>query len=471
MGDGHNSGPPKLNQAVIDRYRCPERLVTIALAGELSTDMGYFRFGPDVTCYGKSSVGFRAAQAGDELFDTMQGVRISGSTVNLPFSPTEVINNLRCERFSAHLRIHCRSGNLNPLLRRAYYFVRPLLPVSIRKHLQTVPLRNWQELVFPNWPVDFTVDNLLEKLVMLSLKTQKITELPFIWFWPDNSPSCLVMTHDVETKTGVELCPWLVETNERFGINASFQFIPEKRYAAPHALMESIRKRGFEIGIHDLNHDGDLFLNRDKFVRRAEKINRYGREYGARGFRSGAMYRNQDWYDALDFQYDMSVPNVAHLDPQRGGCCTVMPYFIGKILELPVTLIQDYQLFNFMNDYSIDLWKRQIELIMERHGLIHFITHPDYMVCERARKTYIQLLQHISRLRDERKIWMARPQDVNDWWRQRALMSLTMREGRWTISGLDSERARICYASMRNDRLAYGSQPQAERGPDVADIA
>ena len=47
------------------------------------------------------------------------------------------------------------------------------------------------------------------------------------------------------------------------------------------------------------------------------------------------MYRNQEWYDVFEFSYDMSVPNVAHLEPMRGGCCTVMPYFIGKIVELP----------------------------------------------------------------------------------------------------------------------------------------
>jgi len=72
------------------------------------------------------------------------------------------------------------------------------------------------------------------------------------------------------------------------------------------------------------------------------------------------MYRNQDWYDSFDFSYDMSAPNVAHLDPMRGGCCTVMPYFIGKILELPVTTSQDYTLFHMLNDYSIDLWKQQL---------------------------------------------------------------------------------------------------------------
>jgi len=382
--------------------------------------------------------------------------------LNLPFNPTQVIDNLRWEQFSAHLRLHCPSGNLNAVARAAYYFVRPVLPVAVRKRMQKISLRDWPKLMFPKWPVDCTVENLLEKLVMLSLRTERDTELPLIWFWPNDAPSCLMMTHDVETRTGVELCSWLMDTNQRFGITASFQFIPEKRYAAPQVVMENIQERGFEIGVHDLSHDGDLYGNWDKFARHAEKINRFGREYGARGFRSGAMYRNQDWYHALDFQYDMSVPNVAHLDPQRGGCCTVMPYFIGKILELPVTVIQDYQLFHFMDDYSIDLWKRQIELIMEKYGLIHFITHPDYMISERARSTYVQLLQHISRLRDEHKIWIARPRDVNDWWRQRAQWWLTMRDGRWTVDGRDSQRARVRYASIQNGRLVYRAERHTE---------
>ena len=87
----------------------------------------------------------------------------------------------------------------------------------------------------------------------------------------------------------------------------------------------------------------------------------------------------------LNFPYDTSVPNVAHLDPQRGGCCTVMPYFVGKLVELPVTVTQDYSLFHILNDYSINLWKQQIELVLENHGLINVIVHPDYSLPPRER--------------------------------------------------------------------------------------
>ncbi len=141
----------------------------------------------------------------------------------------------------------------------------------------------------------------------------------------------------------------------------------------------TLRRRGFEVNLHDLNHDGQLFHANRSSCNAPRQINRYARELGCRGFRSGAMYREQHWFDAFDFSYDMSVPNVAHLEPQRGGCCTVMPYFVGDLLELPLTTTQDYSLFHILGDYSTALWREQIELIVARNGLVSFIAHPDYL--------------------------------------------------------------------------------------------
>ena len=131
-------------------------------------------------------------------------------------------------------------------------------------------------------------------------------------------------------------------------------------------------------------------------LRRAQRINAYGREYEAKGFRAAVLYRNLDWYDALEFSFDMSVPNVAHVDPQRGGCCTVMPYFVGDILEIPLTTIQDYALFHLLNEYSLDLWKAQTALIMEKNGLVSFIVHPDYVIEKRAQDIYRDLLAFLA---------------------------------------------------------------------------
>ena len=57
-----------------------------------------------------------------------------------------------------------------------------------------------------------------------------------------------------------------------------------------------------------------------------------------------------------------------------------------------VTTIQDYSLFHILNEYSIDFWKRQIELILQGHGLVSFIVHPDHILEKRARATYAELL-------------------------------------------------------------------------------
>src|SRR5262249_140382 len=158
-----------------------------------------------------------------------------------------------------------------------------------------------------------------------------------IWFWPGGAPSCLIMTHDVETSAGRDFTFKLMDLDDAYGIKASYQVIPEKRYDIPNEYVSQIKSRGCEFNIHYLNHDGQLYSERTAFARRAAEINSYVHQYQTQGFRARAMYRKQDWYDVFEFSYDMSVPNVAHLEPFRGGCCTVMPYFIGKILELPLT--------------------------------------------------------------------------------------------------------------------------------------
>jgi hypothetical protein len=213
--------------------------------------------------------------------------------------------------------------------------------------------------------------------------------------------------------------------------------------------------RGFEVNVHDLQHDGRLYADRQEFLRRADRINHYVREFEAEGFRSGILYRNADWYDAFAFSYDMSIPNVAHLDPQRGGCCTVMPYFIGKIVELPLTCSQDYTLFQILDDYSIDLWKKQIALIRENHGIISFIVHPDYVIDERAQETYKALLCHLAALRADGSVWTALPRDVAKWWRERSNLELVQENGEWRVEGPGKERARVGYASLAGDAVTY----------------
>ena len=439
------------NDSLVQYYRCPDHFAQVNTIEPLSERSGYFEFGAGSTCYGRCSGPAPHHSPAGALPDVLSNVLTGGKAVYLPFDLKEVADNLRFELYPEGVGSSIESKMLAP----AYYLVRPLLPTSVRKHMQRWHLRDWEHLPFPHWPVDTTVDQMFEQTMLLSLRAHAVDKIPFIWFWPEGATSCAIMTHDVETASGVRSCPYLMDMEDAHGIKGSFQIIPESRYEVTDDFLNSIRRRGFEVVIHDLNHDGKLFRDKDQFLERAQRINSYGQRFRASGFRAAVLYRKQLWFDALDFSYDMSVPNVAHLDPQRGGCCTVMPYFVGKILELPVTTTQDYTLFNILEDYSMDLWKKQIDLIMKKHGLISVIVHPDYVGGSEEQIVYEALLAHLAKLKSEKGIWIATPGEVDLWWRQRAEMKLVEDDLGWHIEGPGSERARIAYASEKDGRISY----------------
>ena len=429
-------------------------MASFGTSNALLPDEGYFAFGGAVA-YGRRGGGPVSAAPDSRLDDAAGSVLSRGGAVILPFDLSEVVTNLREERYR-----QSASGTLERLTKAAavqdaYYFLRPALPVAIRRHLQRVRLMGWEQIAFPRWPVDTSVDVLMRRTLALILRHSGQRSIPFVWFWPEGAPSCAVMTHDVEGPVGGAFCGSLMDLDDSFGIKSAFQIVPEMPGQSAGGLVDRVRGRGFEVNLHDLNHDGYLFDNRPQFLERAAQINRYTRALRCNGFRSGAMYREQQWFGAFEFSFDMSVPNVAHLEPQRGGCCTVMPYFVGKILELPLTTTQDYSLFHILGEYSTAMWKQQIDLIRAMNGFISFIIHPDYLVEPRAREVYVALLGHLQHLREDGKVWMALPSEVDRWWRNRCQMTVVANGRSWKIEGPDAHRARIAYASLDGDRVTY----------------
>jgi hypothetical protein len=440
-------------QLLTDHFRCPETDTEFHVAGDLSERPGFFRLGSD-TLFGQCSSYRPSNSDATQLPDVSDSISVSDAHVALPFDAAQVVDNLRLERY-ASTSSRGRSLQAKSASRSLYYMLRPALPMAIRKRFQKLYLRDWEQLFFPRWPVDLTVEHLFQRLLVLLMKSQGLTRIPFVWFWPDGAQSCTIMTHDVETPAGRDFCGQLMDLNDSFGIKGSFQLVPEDRYDVSESFLASMRSRGFEINVQDLNHDGQLFNDHDQFLQRAARINSYAKRFGSKGFRSAVLYRNPNWFSALDFSYDISIPNVAHLDPQRGGSCTVFPYFIGDILELPVTTTQDYSLFHIFGDYSIQLWRKQIALIQEAHGLISFIAHPDYLIDDDSRRVYTELLAYLSELRAQNETWIAPPGDVADWWKLRSKLQLNKVGSSWRIEGPGRERARLAYAVLDGDSVSY----------------
>ena len=72
---------------------------------------------------------------------------------------------------------------------------------------------------------------IFENLLVASLKAHGLSKIPFIWFWPEGFNSCVIMTHDVETKTGRDFCSKVIKMNRS---ERNQKFVPDYPRGAVH---------------------------------------------------------------------------------------------------------------------------------------------------------------------------------------------------------------------------------------------
>jgi hypothetical protein len=251
-------------------------------------------------------------------------------------------------------------------------------------------------------------------------------EPPKAWAgWPGDKDFAFVLTHDVEGLRGLERCRALAELNRDFGFRSSFNFVPEGEYETPRELRDWLRRNGFEVGLHDLEHDGLLYDSRSAFRAGAQKINEYLKSWEAVGFRSAFMHHNLEWLQDLNILYDGSSFDTDPFEPQPDAVDTIFPFVYqgkkGAYVEMPYTLAQDFTLFVLLKEKTIDLWKRKIDWIVERRGMVLLDTHPDYMSfrgrpsrSEYRIELYTELLSYV-RSRYEGRFWHVLPRQLAEY--------------------------------------------------------
>ena len=241
--------------------------------------------------------------------------------------------------------------------------------------------------------------------------------------WPGGKQFALVLTHDVDTAAGQERCLQLRDLEQSLSFRSSFNFVPE-RYPVSAEILDSLRKSGFEIGVHGLNHDGKLYSSRKIFSERAAKINNYLKEWGAVGFRSPSMHHNLEWIHELNINYDCSTFDTDPFEPQSDGVRTIFPFWVNgpegrRILEIPYTLSQDFSLFILLKNTTIDIWKNKLDWIADCQGMAVVNVHPDYLSFDAAKESYQEysdryysdFLCHVrTQYRDQ--YWLALPSEV-----------------------------------------------------------
>jgi hypothetical protein len=257
--------------------------------------------------------------------------------------------------------------------------------------------------------------------------------------WPENRQFALVLTHDVESRAGLEQVKPLAEIEMQHGFRSSFNFIPEGEYQADDQLRRWLVSNGFEVGVHDLYHDGKLYVSHELFQKHAQGINGYLKAWNAVGFRSGFMHHQLEWLHDLEILYDMSTFDTDPFERQPDHVDTIFPFFVpnpalkasgfpdvgarrGGYYELPYTLPQDSTLFLLLGEKDAGIWCSKTTWIASRGGMVLINTHPDYMRMESAMDgrerypvaRYVEFLRFLNE-RCRGQYWMALPRDVAGW--------------------------------------------------------
>lgn len=254
------------------------------------------------------------------------------------------------------------------LRNRIFYSIRPLLP----RRLQLFVRRTYIRLTAPRfsgvWPIDPVSGGAPEN-----------------WpGWPEGKRFAFVLTHDVEKEKGLSRVKELTKIEMACGFRSSFNFVA-KGYETDREILESLRKNGFEIGVHGVYHDGKMFSSYTIFKERAVIVNQCLADWGGVGFRAPSMHHNLKWLSELDIEYDASTFDTDPFEPQPDGARTIFPFWCNGALggkgfvELPYTLPQDFTPFILLKQQSNDLWKRKLDWIVEKGGMALLNSHPDYM--------------------------------------------------------------------------------------------
>lgn len=333
-------------------------------------------------------------------------------TVFLPFSPAEAYTNYVAERWTdSSARRGLSPGQLN-----TFYRLKRFIPRRLQIRARRMLIRRQGRPEFPRWPLDTSMARLLRFYAYCLLLGRAESEAQFRWFWPGQYEAAMILTHDVESAEGLRLAVQLADLEQEHGFRSSFNL--GAWYRVDPGILRELTGRGFEIGLHGLSHDRSLFSSRAAFEAQKPRLAVMAARLGAEGFRSPATHRIFDWLAELPTSYDCSIPHSDPFEPQPGGCCSLWPFLIGDVVELPYTLPQDYTLFTLLRHRSPELWLAQADRIVKEHGLIEALSHPDpgYLGDPDNRRRYEAFLVALSE-RDE--IWKPLPREAAAWWRLR----------------------------------------------------
>jgi len=343
--------------------------------------------------------------------------RIEPGVVRFAWDPEATTDRLVTEAYAPavrpwHTRLPVPSGWVPVPVREA------LLRASVAPRLKAAG--------FPRWPVEPIVES-IRTMVWAAETAAGITRVPEP-LWPEGRTWAAVLSHDFDSLDSFRSGKWkaLAEIEEAHGLRSSWHVCSEHLPFALPAL-ETLASRGHEIGWHGPRHDYRFAFHSVARIRTeaAAAALALG-AFGPRGFRSPNFLRTPALYAGLEdvFGYDSSARDTAaelFAGSGRRGCCTVFPFFRGRLVELPVTIPDDLSVRCLYGDDAGRIAAVQhdkLDWIRSNSGMALALTHPESWISltPGAFKAYTKLVEAIAA---DETAWRALPREVEKWWRSR----------------------------------------------------
>lgn len=147
---------------------------------------------------------------------------------------------------------------------------------------------------------------------------------------------------------------------------------------------------------------------------------------------SSSMICKLDGLHELAIEYDTSSFDTDPFEPRSEGTRTIFPFWLEDgnsrkgFVELPYTLPQDFTLLVIMKGKNIEIWKKKLDWIVEKGGMVLLISHPDYMghkndsggIAEYPVGFYEEFLDHVRR-KYEGQYWHPLPKEMARFWKEK----------------------------------------------------
>ena len=273
---------------------------------------------------------------------------------------------------------------------------------------------------YPAWPHERRLDDLRAELwagaaARCGLKLATPT-------YPAGHRGAVLLTHDIDSRADIGGIADMRTLEHRYGLPSSVGFIPQISWP-DSAVIDELIHDDCEVYCHDVRHDGKLAYKTASAVRADFEL--FLQQHAdarpkLRGFRSGQLLMTAGLLGSLAewFEYDLSLPDTEKGGPygSRAGCATVYPFLVDGLLEIPLTMPQDFFLLNVEHLDSagmLSVWSDKLEAVLSRGGVAVVNTHPVWTNPKRTGvwAAYGGLLETIAGA----NAWVTTPSSLREW--------------------------------------------------------